>query len=379
MDSVTHFAPALRSTTNQIDKDYEFINSYKIFKELFEAIGGISAVLDSNRQIVFANEGLINLIGKESFKAILGSRLGEAMSCVHSKEMPNGCGTSKACAYCGLVNAFLESQKTGLKSAGECRISTVSDGKLLCFDLNITVFPLFLSENLYYAISIRDISNEKRRLALEKIFFHDILNSVGGLNGLLKILQEGISPEDTHELIDLSEEASRDILEEILLHKQIKAAENGDLQVKIELINTLEILESSIWKIKTHEALKNKVITVAENSYDIEFETDRILLQRILINLIKNALEATKANGSVIAGVKEIGDKVRFWVRNDEVMPAEIQMQIFQRSFSTKGLDRGIGTYSIKLIAENYLNGKVDFLSNQTDGTIFWIDLSKKH
>jgi len=60
-------------------------------------------------------------------------------------------------------------------------------------------------------------------------------------------------------------------------------------------------------------------------------------------------------------------------------MPAEIQMQIFQRSFSTKGSDRGIGTYSIKLLAENYLKGKVDFSSNESEGTIFWVDFNKKY
>lgn len=377
MDGLTHFAPALRSSSDQIKNDTEILASNELFRELFGAMSGIAAIADSNRQIIYANEGLLSLLGDKSMESILGDRMGEAISCLHSKEELYGCGTSKACVYCGLVNAFLYSQKTGSKSTKECRISTNTDGKFISWDLNVTVMPIVLSDNTFYVISILDISDEKRRLALEKIFFHDIINSAGGLNGLLTILKEGSDPEESRELIDLSEEASRDILEEILLHKQIKAAENGNLLVKIEPINTLEILKSSIWKIKSHEALKNKVISLAEDCYEIEFKTDRILLQRILINLIKNALEATKSNGSVIAGVKEVGDKIRFWIKNDEVMPAEIQMQIFQRSFSTKGLDRGIGTYSIKLLAENYLNGKADFISNENEGTIFWVDLSK--
>jgi len=377
MKEITHFAPALRSSSNQIKKESEILESHLLFRELFGAIGGIGAVTDSNRQILYANEGLLSLLGNKTMESIIGSRMGEAISCVHSNEEPYGCGTSKACAYCGLVNALLDSQKTGVKSTKECRISSNTDGKLISWDLNVTVIPIVLSDNTFYVISILDISDEKRRLALEKIFFHDILNSAGGLNGLLTILKEGSSPEESEEIINLSEEASRDILEEILLHKQIKAAENGDLRVKIESINSLEILESSIIKIKSHENLKNRVISVAEDSCNIEFDSDKILLQRILINLIKNALEATKTNGSVIAGVKDAGDKIRFWIKNDEVMPEEIQMQIFQRSFSTKGLDRGIGTYSIKLLTESYLNGKADFISNETEGTIFWIDLSK--
>lgn len=377
MDGLTHFAPALRSSPDQIIKEKEILASNILFREIFGAMGGIGVIADRNRQIIYANEGLLSLLGDKSMESILGCRMGEAIYCVHSKEEPYGCGTSKSCAYCGLVNAFLDSQKTGSKSTKECRISTKKEGKYISWDLNVTVMPIVLSDNTFYVVSIIDISDEKRRLTLEKIFFHDIINSAGGLNGLLTILKEVSNPEESRELIDLSEEASRDIIEEILLHKQIKAAENGDLQVKIESVNTLEILDSSIRKIKSHDALKDKIISVAGDSYDINFKTDRILLQRILINLIKNAFEATTTNGSVIAGVKEAGDKIRFWIRNEEVMPAEIQMQIFQRSFSTKGSDRGIGTYSIKLLAENYLNGKADFISNETEGTIFWVDLNK--
>lgn len=377
MDEITHFAPASRSSSDEIKKDTQIIASNKLFRELFGAMSGIGAIADNNRQIIYTNEGLLSLLGDKSIESILGKRMGEVISCVHSKEEPYGCGTSRSCAYCGLVNAFLDSQKTGLKSTKECRISSSIDGKLISWDLNVTVMPIVLSDHTFYVISMLDISDEKRRLALEKIFFHDILNRAGGLNGLLTILKEGIDPEGSKELIDLSEEASRDILEEILIHREIKAAENGDLQVKIDSINTLEILESSILKIKSHEALKNKVVSVAEDSYNTIFRTDRILIQRILMNLIKNALEATKTNGSVMSGVKEAGDKIRFWIRNDEVMPEDIQLQMFQRSFSTKGLNRGIGTYSIKLLAENYLDGKVDFISNENEGTIFWVDLAK--
>jgi sensor histidine kinase regulating citrate/malate metabolism len=65
-------------------------------------------------------------------------------------------------------------------------------------------------------------------------------------------------------------------------------------------------------------------------------------------------------------------------VKNDQVIPEDIQKQLFQRSFSTKGTGRGIGTYSIKLLTENYLKGKVSFVSNETDGTVFSIELNKK-
>jgi sensor histidine kinase regulating citrate/malate metabolism len=52
-------------------------------------------------------------------------------------------------------------------------------------------------------------------------------------------------------------------------------------------------------------------------------------------------------------------------------MPRAVQLQIFQRSFSTKGNGRGLGTYSMKLLSERYLNGRVTFKSSSRDGTVF--------
>jgi len=46
------------------------------------------------------------------------------------------------------------------------------------------------------------------------------------------------------------------------------------------------------------------------------------------------------------------------------------QLQIFRRSFSTKGIDRGMGTYSMKLLTE-YLQGEVSFTSSEENGTLF--------
>jgi sensor histidine kinase regulating citrate/malate metabolism len=93
---------------------------------------------------------------------------------------------------------------------------------------------------------------------------------------------------------------------------------------------------------------------------------------------MKNALEASQNGDAVSVGIDNNEGKIRFWVKNDQVIARDIQMQLFQRSFSTKGNGRGIGTYSIKLLTENYLKGKVSFVSNESDGTVFSIDLNLK-
>ncbi|MCP4457600.1 MAG: sensor histidine kinase, partial [Cytophagales bacterium] len=60
---------------------------------------------------------------------------------------------------------------------------------------------------------------------------------------------------------------------------------------------------------------------------------------------------------------------------NDKYIKPEVQNQLFKRSFSTKGAGRGFGTYSMKLLGEKYLNGKVWFESTIKDGTTFYIEI----
>jgi sensor histidine kinase regulating citrate/malate metabolism len=58
-------------------------------------------------------------------------------------------------------------------------------------------------------------------------------------------------------------------------------------------------------------------------------------------------------------------------------MPPEIQLQVFQRSCSTKGDGRGTGTYSIRLLS-SYLLGAASFSSTPEEGTTFHVTLPQQ-
>jgi signal transduction histidine kinase len=95
----------------------------------------------------------------------------------------------------------------------------------------------------------------------------------------------------------------------------------------------------------------------------LSLETDRALLGRVLVNMARNALEATPPGGTVRLRSEEEPESgaLRFSVENPGAMPAAVQARVFQRSFSTKGRGRGLGTYGMKLIGERYLCGAVWF------------------
>ena len=146
------------------------------------------------------------------------------------------------------------------------------------------------------------------------------------------------------------------------------------MSVKNEEIHTRDLLIEAVLPFSKYSDLTSRV-ELAEEIADTIFESDPTLLSRVLTNMIKNALEASDHEHPVRVGVNRSDSTLRFWVHNQETIPREIQHQIFERSFSSKGQGRGLGTFSMKLLGETYLGGKVDFHSDEQLGTTFMIDL----
>ena len=104
-----------------------------------------------------------------------------------------------------------------------------------------------------------------------------------------------------------------------------------------------------------HSVARDKTLFLDPASESFTFNTDERLLMRILVNMTKNALEAVTRGQRVTMFCKLDDDGAIFSVHNPGIMSHSVQSQLFQRSFSTRGSNRGLGTYSIKLFAEKYL------------------------
>ncbi len=368
-------APAERTSAEDIKRKNNRISSLDNLRFLLDALPYVAVILDKNRQIVYSNSRFITMLNVESFDIIISLRPGEAVNCVHSKEMYAGCGTAESCRYCGAVNAILETQKTGNPAIHECRIHSDMQGQFVTFDLEVSTSPFILDDEQFIVMTLKDISDEKRRKILERIFFHDVLNSAGIVSGFLSILKDEDDPAQMKEYAGIALNSNERLIEEILAQKQLVAAENNELIPEPRNVSSLNMLNQLITQMKQHIVAENKNIILSESSENITFTIDPVILRRILINLVKNALEATEQHNNVIVGCELKQNEIIFFVNNNTALSREIQLQIFKRSFSTKGADRGIGTYSVKLLTEKYLKGKVWFESNQHNGTTFFVSL----
>jgi signal transduction histidine kinase len=334
--------------------------------EFINAVPEIYLIIDSERRVVFANKAMYEFFKDRQTLEVIGNRLGHLLNCRHAAESIYGCGTTENCQTCGAFKAIVESLH-GKNAVYECRIEQHETGDALDFRVWATTYNY--NGNIYSILALSDISDEKRRQALERIFFHDILNTAGGLYGIAQLLNE--CPDDLDEFKDIIINLSERLIEEINSQKLLLSAEKNELQISTDEINTKKIVEEIASTYTKNYQVKNKKIDIDSKTIEVSIISDRTLLRRVLLNMLKNAVEATPANGTITIGCTNIDYGVEFWVHNPVFIPREIQLQIFKRSFSTKGTGRGLGTYSMKLLSERYLNGQVSFKSDEELGTVF--------
>ncbi|HEX8960495.1 MAG TPA: ATP-binding protein [Geobacteraceae bacterium] len=344
----------------------------RLLPSMLEAIPDYALVLNGTRQVVAANRRLIEAFGIAEIEALLGRRPGEAMGCLFAGFGPDGCGTDKHCSTCGTTIAVMESLQSDSQAVHECRLTRPWE-QGPPFELEVTATPLEIDDIPLIFCIFKDISAAKRRTVLEKVFFHDVINTAGGIRGIAAQLMEGNWEEPGQEaaykqwMVELSDR----LIEEIGNQRKLLAAENGEFKPDLGLVSVSELLRGVHALYASHDIAEGRRLVLGRTP-DSTILSDASILRRILGNLVKNALEATERGETVTLWGAESADGVIFSVHNPGVMPEEVQLQLFQRSFSTKSDEgRGIGTYSVKLFGERYLKGKVSFVSRAPEGTTF--------
>lgn len=342
---------------------------------MLEAMPVSAIVLDAERRILAANQRMLRDFGPGALAAISGRRLGEIVGCVRIGDGNSSCGTAAGCAWCGALRAISESRQRNEPVSAECRMSVRQDlGGAL--DIEVRAAPLSVQGRALTVVTLRDISADKRRRVLERIFFHDVLNTAGGICGIANVLAEADETEPQQEFKNMLVLLSEQLVEEINSQRQLIAAESGELQASPGQLSIQDLLRNlaASWS-KAQVAVGRRVTLLG--APHVQIVSDVVLLRRILGNMIKNALEATPAGGEVTLDARELEEHVEVSVHNAGWLSDSVRHQIFFRSFSTKGDGRGIGTYSIKLLGEKFLHGAVSFVSSQEQGTTFSLRVPK--
>jgi signal transduction histidine kinase len=165
------------------------------------------------------------------------------------------------------------------------------------------------------------------------------------------------------------------LLHEIQTQRNLMAAERGEYRLQLKPVAVPDLLRE-VAQIATGRAGAGDHPLQVSAGPELTITTDRTLLCRVLTNMVKNAIEAVAPGEQVRLWCEASPQQVTLRVHNPGTIPERAARRVFQRSFTTKrGVGRGLGTYSMKLFGEQYLQGKVGFTSSPETGTEFFIHL----
>jgi len=285
-----------------------------------------------------------------------------------------------------LVNVF-EKLKTGGRELLRLKI-----GEELV-QLSIYAIELTLRGENVKLISIQNIQSELEEKEMEawqnlvRVLTHEIMNSVTPISSLAGIIEEELKPyvNEAHD-----EPLSRDQLNDIHLSLQTISKRSDGLihfvrefrsltsipRPKPVQINVRTLLEELSILHKRDLTDRSIQLTISVYPEDLTIMADKNMVEQVLINLLRNAIQAFDEQDTKVIEIKaSVNDKSRPVISvkdNGTGIDPEAMEKIFIPFFTTKKLGSGIGLSLSRQIMRQH-QGTLTVKSTVGKGTEFFM------
>ena len=128
-----------------------------MLRAVFDALPSLVFVVDQDVRIQEYNAAASDLLMAER-KAVLKQRAGEILQCVHSREVPNGCGRAPFCKTCVIRNSVTEAFRGSRVVRRRTRIEIIRDANKIEIYALITASPFIFQDRQLVLLVIEDIS-----------------------------------------------------------------------------------------------------------------------------------------------------------------------------------------------------------------------------
>ncbi|MFA5325692.1 MAG: transporter substrate-binding domain-containing protein [Bacteroidales bacterium] len=267
---------------------------------------------------------------------------------------------------------------------------------IILFFLVVVVFALMLNYKIKEKTKILHLKNEELTAAKEKAEEHDKLKTVflqnmsheirTPMNAILGFLSFLKNPEldekNKNEYLDIINVNGERLLTTINNIFEISKIESNQICVQYSEVNIKTILDYYYQKYIPLANKKGLTIKLSEqlNDETLVVETDRNILDIILVNLLDNALKFTN-NGYIELGYSLKENSIAFFIKDTGVgIPSDRINAIFERFIQadlkiTRAHEgNGLGLAIVKAYIEK-LNGKIWIESEVGIGSTFFFSI----
>jgi len=308
--------------------------------------------------------------------------------------------------YMGSVNILENPYKTiylPVKSADGSVIGMFFIGipqKTINEEIKSFIFPIIISTIILLAtitvfivlLTMKLIISPLAALKMQDEIFANIshelktpLNVIFSANQLMELYCKNGSLEDNKEKflqgINTVKQNCYRLIKLINNTVDLSKAESGFLKLNLCNENIVQVVEDIVQSISEHVKGKGISIVFDTNTEEKIIACDPEKIERIILNLISNAIKFTDKDGRIFINIFDKGDSVQIVVEDTGIgMDKKHLDNIFKRfhqvdkSLSRNAEGSGIGLSLVKSIVDLH-GGKISVDSTPGEGTIFKIEL----
>jgi signal transduction histidine kinase len=285
------------------------------------------------------------------------------------------------------IDETFENLLLSIKPGEERSHKMIINSQLYVFSFNVTEFKI--ADKYYKLTAFQNIRDELDQKELEswqtliRVLSHELMNTITPVNSLTKALvkmyQEnktaddpGIK-EDTREGLELISERVSELL---LLVERYKILSRLPSPI-FKQITVRSVVGNVVALLKPEAKEKNVVITLNDIDPDITAVADEQMLSQVLINVIRNAIDAAEeaANKNIDISMKKAEGHAEIRVTDyGKGITADELNKVFIPFYTTKANGSGIGLSLSRQIMRLH-KGQITAISTPGEFTTFIVSI----
>ena len=220
---------------------------------------------------------------------------------------------------------------------------------------------------------------EKQRQAHEqdswtkliRVLTHEIMNTVSPIASLSDAMAKSVDEHGHSELdikagLETISDSSKNLIGFVQTYRQL----SGVAKPIRKALDLQELMDSVISLNREFATASGATCTYRPEDPDLMIYADEGQIAQILINLIKNALQAGARHIDISARMGKNDDVIVRVANDGEPIPVSAQEQIFIPFYTTKKEGSGIGLSLSRQIMRNH-NGSIELVKSTAQQTVF--------
>lgn len=201
---------------------------------------------------------------------------------------------------------------------------------------------------------------------------HELRNPIVSLGGFVRLMSKGLPQEDSNReyLGIITEEVAR--LEK-LLTEVLEFAR--PVSPSFEMVSINEVVKKAVLMMQP-EIDRMEIAAHMDLQMGLpKIRLDPIQIGQVLLNILRNGLEAMSSGGELFVRTRGLGENIRVEVEDTGVgIPQEHLDKLFSEFFTTKSAGVGLGLAMAYQTIQNH-RGTISVRSQEGKGSSFFIDL----